>query len=1154
MRKTLILLLISTLACTTSFADPGDTTVVQTFSFEEQNNPDAAYDSPGRRWFDFPDEGTSYQKILMYYTLKCFEDGTAGGLGFPCGEWDYLTYNYLFDHTGDLDSNLLTHPFYLLNGAGFETVDLISEPQFNTIQYQTYETAIVSEENVSMAETNADGSLSALPLLTENLNSRFQFIYTADELTASGAVAGNIAQLSLNLDAQYDPADLLRIKLAESNATELTSLFEDAMIEVYAGSFLPDAQGWYPFVFYQPFVWDGISSLVVEIALQNDDIGFPTNAIGEAIDNMAISVVGQNKYMRFDGVDKVVVPEAVFETLEEEVTVAFWVNGDADAQPLNGTAFEGVNASNARILNSHLPWSNGRVYWDAGDDGGYDRIDKQAEASEYEGQWNHYAFTKNTVTGSMNIYLNGALWHTGEDKDNSLAGIVNFSIGSAAGWSNFYRGSIDEFQVWDVELDEATIAEWMAKRIDDSHPNWNSLRAYYNFDEDNQSYVLDSSPNGFDAYPQGAPERLAYTSDELFLDATAVGFRPQITLQQGDIEVENVLTTYDVLVEVAPVILSSWEVVGNGVELIDLAFYWEEGETYTYDEDGNEIDSTPITGDLTSFTNDELSYYSPAFEVVNRFEIGRFITPYGINLDMEEGWTWVFDVSDYEPLLHGEVELEAGNWQELLDMKFLFIEGTPPRDVKRVDAFWKGQYNLSTFDENVTNHTFEVEEGEEMFRLKTRASGHGFGTGNNCGEFCFNTHSVEVNDETQWSWEIMEECADNPLYPQGGTWIYDRAGWCPGAKVTTQNFELTPFVTGQEAFTVDYNIDFDPNGNYRFEGQVIAYGPSNFTNDVEINDVIAPSNWRVKSRINPICDNPIIQIRNNGSEALTSCDITFGIGTDLQTINWTGNLGFLETEDVVLTYDSPALWEGDDEMEMTFFASVGNPNATLDENESNNATSSKFVRPPTYTYGSGEDDDNRLIIWVQTNGTPWETSVEIESADGSIVWSRDDYNEASNNYRDTIELNGGCYTFHLYDSDDDGLSFFANNDGNGQARLKKVAGATFVQFENDFGKEISHNFNWETDLVSVQEQNAPKTQLSVYPNPTSNELFAKPVNFGNQLVWEIYDLNGKVVMSKSQNLNPGELIRIETDLLSSGMYTLLITDGVNRQTRRWVKE
>ena len=81
-----------------SFADPGDTLVVQTYTFEEQNNPDQAYDNPGRRWFEFPSADQSYQKILMYYTLKCFEDGTAGNLGFPCGEWDYLTYNYLFDH------------------------------------------------------------------------------------------------------------------------------------------------------------------------------------------------------------------------------------------------------------------------------------------------------------------------------------------------------------------------------------------------------------------------------------------------------------------------------------------------------------------------------------------------------------------------------------------------------------------------------------------------------------------------------------------------------------------------------------------------------------------------------------------------------------------------------------------------------------------------------------------------------------------------------------------------------------------------------------------------------------------------------------------------------------------------------------------------
>jgi len=144
MKHLLLLSLTAIFVSTAALADPGDTTVVQTFTFEEQNDPDAAYDSPGRRWFEFPDDETSYQKILMYYTLKCFEDGTAGGLGFPCGEWDYLTYNYLFDHTGELDSNLLAHPFYLLNNADFEEVDLVSEPQFNTIQYETIETYVIS--------------------------------------------------------------------------------------------------------------------------------------------------------------------------------------------------------------------------------------------------------------------------------------------------------------------------------------------------------------------------------------------------------------------------------------------------------------------------------------------------------------------------------------------------------------------------------------------------------------------------------------------------------------------------------------------------------------------------------------------------------------------------------------------------------------------------------------------------------------------------------------------------------------------------------------------------------------------------------------------------------------------------------------------------
>jgi hypothetical protein len=32
-----------------------------------------------------------------------------------------------------------------------------------------------------------------------------------------------------------------------------------------------------------------------------------------------------------------------------------------------------------------------------------------------------------------------------------------------------------------------------------------------------------------------------------------------------------------------------------------------------------------------------------------------------------------------------------------------------------------------------------MEEGEVGLKLKTVATGHGFGSGNNCAEFCYNT-------------------------------------------------------------------------------------------------------------------------------------------------------------------------------------------------------------------------------------------------------------------------------------------------------------------------------------------------------------------------------------------------------------------------------
>ena len=103
MKKNLLItfsyLLLNTI---TAFANPGDTIVVQTFN----------YGTPQNAWFVFPSDTVRFEKILMKYTLKCNPAQTPA-----CGEWDYLTYTYLYDHTGLLDSSLVHQPshFHLVH-------------------------------------------------------------------------------------------------------------------------------------------------------------------------------------------------------------------------------------------------------------------------------------------------------------------------------------------------------------------------------------------------------------------------------------------------------------------------------------------------------------------------------------------------------------------------------------------------------------------------------------------------------------------------------------------------------------------------------------------------------------------------------------------------------------------------------------------------------------------------------------------------------------------------------------------------------------------------------------------------------------------------------------------------------------------------------
>jgi hypothetical protein len=84
-----------------------DTTWVQTFTFDSITTR--------RADFTFPEslDDQRFEKVLMYYKLKCSPLTTWDQ--YNCGEWDYLTYTRVFDHTGIFDSVRVDSVKYLHN-------------------------------------------------------------------------------------------------------------------------------------------------------------------------------------------------------------------------------------------------------------------------------------------------------------------------------------------------------------------------------------------------------------------------------------------------------------------------------------------------------------------------------------------------------------------------------------------------------------------------------------------------------------------------------------------------------------------------------------------------------------------------------------------------------------------------------------------------------------------------------------------------------------------------------------------------------------------------------------------------------------------------------------------------------------------------------
>lgn len=1116
-------------------ANPGDTIFVQTFT----------YGSPQDAWFVFPSDTIRFEKILMQYKLRCTTSNNPA-----CGEWDYLTYTYLYDHTGLLDSSLVNQPTFTVNGVAMPGTYLY----MNTPSYTytpTWQYFIEHTDTVSLtASTIGTGvTHSSLPFGASNQTSRSQYLWKASEMTSAGLTAGNITGLRFYLQTLGGALNNLTIRFAATSQDSLTpgTLVNAGFTNVYQHNTQFLSTGWNGLQLTNPYNWNGTSNIIIDITYDNDITS--TNNILLA-DNTpfssALSNTDADRVASFDSYGYVEIPlNNEVAAIDSFITVSLWCYGNPALMPMNSTAFEATDSLGNRLLNSHLPWSDNNVYWDAGNESNaYDRINKLATVPEIEGNWNYWVFTKNLATGSMKIYLNGNLWHSGTGKTKPMNGIKNFKIGRG-NWagSETYQGKIDEFAVFNTELSLATIQANMHSYIDASHPNYANLALYYHFDDGNYSTFSDDAPGSHLPASLISVDNPLRASEEKIIQFSSSTLRPNMVFEQGVFTSQLDSSLVIDSAQNAPVVIISYlDSINNPGVATDTTIAWPTYyNQYVYDAFGNPTDSTLVAAD-DSVTLSSYIWYN-TFPQVIRYELARYITPYGINLSLGTGWTWTFDVSDYRTLLADSVHLAAGNWQELLDVRFVMIEGTPPRDVMGIQNLWNGGFNYGSASDPIESHltpiSLTIPANAYNTRWKSRVTGHGMDTPQNCAEFCPKTHYYKVNGTQQFSKLVWRDNCDlNPLYPQGGTWVYDRSNWCPGAEVWTYDWETSPMTPAGSTFTLDHDVQPYTNTGgwdyYQIEDQLVTYGAPNFTLDAAIVDIISPSKDQMHLRHNPVCTAPIIVIKNGGTTPLTSLTITYGLnGATPSVYNWTGNLSFEQSETVTLETFNWAQGASD------FTVTLSSPNGGVDQYVHNNSKVSKFTYPLLVPA--------TFVIDFKTNNNNGENQYTLKDDAGNIIHSRDGSMLNPNTvYKDTITLADGCYVFELTDAGEDGLSFWANtSQGNGYIRFRNVTPGTIIKSYNaDFGGQVYQQFTvgLTSDIDEDLIVNLPS--LNVYPNPTDGSIFLDiNLNGMNQGKVEIYDMMGKLTYQQVLTNFDNEILKVDLSNFSSGVYFVTLFAG-----------
>lgn len=1109
----------------------GDTVKVQVLDYSNSSRSVIA---------NFPTSSLTFEKVIMRYAMRCknglISPPISGQTNIGCGEWDYSCNTYITDSTkADSTSNSIAR--YVIfpdtNTSGIYS----TTPTWNgipAIQSLVSLQSIISEDTAVIGNGNSIDSMLFNPIGSGGKN---YVLLTSSELLSGGLVTGDIDGLSFsNLNLASDLSQL-KIKIKHTPLTHLSHVDSSDFInlqEVYFHDYSAIV-GTNRVQFHSPFNWDGSSNLLVELTYKPGSISnamhiasqtasqteLITTSNDYALELVPNNYVEASSYFGISGGGTRTIEAWIKTSLAGDEIVSWGT--DANAQKfifrLDPTGKLRVEVNGGNIIGTRLLNDN---------------------------KWHHVAVTFSG--GSMfnfKLYVDGV-----RDLPTGVTNIIvntgqNLPVQISRGFhGRYWTGQIDNVRIWSTELADSTIANWRYETVATNHPNYSSLELEYNIDS-KSSIITDNSPHNRDATYFAQNTFYTAFGESHFKEFSSSTTKPNLELFQGNY---NLTVSNDTLVDTTfsdPFIINENTIYSKAGTVfsdsigITTANYWPQNNLL-FNLNGS-VASATASPNTIQINKTDLSYFKRS---ASKLEIMSFVTPYGINLDLGIGGkAWYFDVSDFLPVLSGnrKISLERGGQnQEEMDIQFLFIVGTPPRDVKSIDQIWPVSitpYASITNDAFFAPKTLKLDTSAKQFKIRSVITGHG-----QEGEFIPRNHFINVNGgPIEFNRNVWSECAGNPIFPQGGTWIYDRAGWCPGAPSDLTEYDITSLIGTADTVQVDYGVSTaSGDSRYIVNNQLVSYGDANFNLDARITEVFSPTNHIQFGRNNPVCNGSEIEIQNSGATPITSMQIEYWVNSGPKaTYNWSGTLNFMDKATVSLPTITD-FWSRLNNGNNQFFAKILSTNGQSDQYATNDSISRSFSASEVFA--------SNFILEFITNAAGSQSSYNVTDENGGVLVQRTGLGN-NTTYIDTFNLTTGCYSINVFDTNNDGLSFFANNSGDGSVKIKNLTGSTLKTFEPGFGDGFKYSFTIAT-TIGIDEIDLSES-ISLYPNPATSTITLETTGMAES-DWHIFDRMGRKISSGTTTTNHHSKAQIIIENYASGIYYLRLTNGVTSMVKQFV--